>query len=316
MERWIGIDVAKARLDGAVRPDGTTLQEANTARGISRLVRSLVRLAPSLIVVEATGGYERPLVQALGTAGLPVAVVNPRQVRDFAKSIGRLAKTDQLDAAVLAHFGEATRPTPRPPLTQAALDLQDAVTRREQLAEMLVMEKNRLKQASRVTRPGIKRHIRWLEGEIETVENEIAQAIAANQEWTRQQAQLRQVKGIGPVTAATLVAHLPELGQLDRKQIAALVGVAPLNRDSGTMRGKRTCWGGRAEIRRVLYLAVWSASRHNPLIKPLYDRLVARGKPKNVAMVACMRKLLTILNAMCASGEAWDPTRAQRVRAA
>lgn len=315
MDRWIGIDVAKAYLDVAVRPDGTSVRVENTRTGITALVRQVRPYAPTLIVIEATGGYERAVVQALAKAGMPVAVVNPRQVRDFAKSVGRLAKTDTLDAAVLAHFAEATTPEARPPLSEEADALQDLVTRREQISGMLVAEKNRLKMARKATRAGIKRHIRWLEGELEAVAQEIERAIAENEEWTAQDTQLQQVTGIGPVVAATLVAHLPELGQLNRKQIAALVGVAPLNRDSGTMRGKRTIWGGRTEVRRVLYMAAVSAARYNPLIRPMYQRLLARGKTKMVALVACMRKLLTILNAMCATGEAWDPTRGVRAAA-
>lgn len=309
MDQWIGIDVAKAHLDMAVYPDGPPAHVDNTPAGITRLVRLLHGMAPTLIVVEATGGYERAVVRALTTAALPVAVVNPRQVRDFAKSTGRLAKTDTLDAAILARFAQGVHPEPRPQPSEEAEALQDLVTRREQVRDMLVAEKNRVKTASKATRAGIKRHIRWLEGELEAVTDEVNETIAGREEWKEQDAQLQQVKGIGPVVAATLVAHLPELGHLNRKEIAALVGVAPLNRDSGTMRGKRTVWGGRADVRRMLYLATLSATKYNPAIHSLYTRLLARGKVKKVALVACMRKLLTILNAMCASGEDWDPTR-------
>jgi transposase len=309
MDRWIGIDVSSTHLDLAVRPDGTATRYENTTRGITAVLTTLQPLTPTLIVVEATGRYERAVVRRLADAGLAVAVVNPRQVRDFAKGAGHLAKTDALDAAVLAHFAEAMRPTPRPQRTQDAEDLQDLVARREQLSGMLVMEKNRLATAPRPTRTGIKRHITWLEKELAALERTITAAIAADVAWSDQAIQLQGVTGVGPVTAATLLASLPELGTLNRKQIAALVGVAPLNRDSGRLRGTRTIWGGRAGVRRVLYQATMSARRFNPLIKPLYDRLRAAGKPMKVAHIACMRKLLTILNAMCASGEPWDPTR-------
>lgn len=310
-KRYVGIDVAKAQLDVAIRPDGTHFAVPNTAEGVAELVGQMRARQPAKIVLEATGGYERAVVGALVAAELPVVVVNPRQVRDFAKGAGHLAKTDSLDATVLAHFADAMKPELRAHPDEATTAIKEIVTRRRQVVEMLVAEKNRCTTASVTTRDAIRRHIEWLEGERARMDQELDEAVEANPEWHDQEQRMRMVAGIGPVTARTLLAQLPELGQLNRKQIAALVGVAPLNRDSGQMRGKRAIWGGRAEVRSVLYLAAITASRYNPVIADLYQRLVARGKAKKVALVACSHKLLLILNAMMASGDGWDPNRSR-----
>ena len=304
---FIGIDVSKAHLDLAIRPSGEGWQVDNDPAGIQLLVERVRKLAPTLLVLEATGGYEVAATAALAAAGLPVAVVNPRQARDFAKSLGRLAKTDRIDAAVLAHFGEATRPPVRPLADEQSQQLQAILTRRRQLIEMLVAEKNRLHQAHSLVRTRVQEHIAWLEAELDELDKDLHQRLRASAVWREKEDLLRSVKGVGPVTCTTLLADLPELGQLNRKQIAALVGVAPLNRDSGKMHGKRVIWGGRACVRNVLYLATLSASRYNPVIKAHYQHLLKMGKLKKVALVACMRKLLTILNAMLRSGKAWQP---------
>jgi transposase len=301
----IGIDVAKAMLDVAVRPGDDHWQQANTDEGIAELVRRVQDLKPDLIVVEASGGYERAVVGDLATAGLPVAVVNPRQVRDFAKAVGRLAKTDRLDALVLAHFGEAVAPEPRPLADAEAQALQDLLVRRRQVVAMIVAEKNRRQTAAAVVRQRITAHIAYLERELDEVDTELDGMLRQSPVWQEKQDLLRSVPGIGPVACQTLVAELPELGTLSRHRIAALVGVAPLNRDSGTFRGKRFIWGGRAAVRHALYMAVLVGTRHNPVIKATYTRLLQAGKPKKVALVACMRKLLTILNAMITRRTPW-----------
>ena len=304
---WIGIDVAKATLDVAVRPTNEQRQVGNELPAIAGLVAWLATLEPTLVVLEATGGLEVPLAAALATAGLPVAVVNPRQVRQFAQALGRLAKTDALDARVLAHFAEAVHPEPRPLPDAAARALDGLVGRRRQVVEMLVAERNRRRTASGPVGQRIQAHIAWLEQELDDLDRALRDAIEASPLWRATEDLLRGVPGVGPVTARTLLAELPELGTLDRKQIAALVGVAPLNRDSGTLRGTRTCWGGRATVRAALYMAARTAVRHNPLIRPLYERLRAAGKPDKLALVACMRKLLTILNAMLRDRAPWHP---------
>jgi len=303
----IGIDVAKARLDVAVRPDGDTWQTANDAHGIVALVARLDQLRPALIVLEATGGYERPVTASLVAAGLPVAVVNPRQIRDFAKATGKLAKTDTLDAHVLAHFADAVRPAPRP-LPDADTQMLAAILgRRRQLVAMLTAEQNRLHIAPTAIRERIGAHIVWLEAELKEIDTALAQAIADDPTWRERDALLRSVPGVGPVLATTLLAELPQLGTLTRQQVAALAGVAPLNRDSGTRRGIRTVWGGRARVRGALYMAALVATRYNPVIRAFYTRLCAAGKPKKVALTACMRKLLTILNALLAHRTPWNP---------
>jgi len=241
--------------------------------------------------------------------GLPIVVINPRQARDFARATGRLAKTDALDAAVLAHFAEAIRPTPRPLPDETAQQLAALVARRRQLVEMRTAENNRLHGTAPNLRPRINRHIAWLDQELETINQDLETMIQSSPLWRAKEELLRSVPGVGPTVARTLVAELPELGHLNRKEIAALVGVAPLNRDSGTLRGRRAIWGGRASVRLVLYMAALVASRRNPVIKAFYDRLLAAGKTPKVALVACMRKLLTILNTMLNHGTSWNPAR-------
>lgn len=301
----VGLDVAKLTLDVAIRPTGETWAVANDARGVAELVSRLQALAPSVIVCEATGGYEQLAVTALAGAGLPVVVANPRQVRDFAKGTGQLAKTDALDAAILALFAERVHPTPRP-LPDAAARLLDALlTRRRQLLEMLTAEKNRLGFAPRPLHKGIRQHIRWLERQLDDVTGDLTTLIEASPVWQVKHNLLQSVPGIGPIVSAVLVGELPELGTLTHKQIAALVGVAPLARDSGQWRGKRCVWGGRAPVRTALFLAALCARRWNPAIRPFYDRLIAAGKPKKVALIACARKLLTIVNAMVRDNASW-----------
>jgi transposase len=303
---FVGVDVANAELVWAVRPSETSGTVPNDEAGIARLVDTVQRLAPTLVVLEATGGHERALVAALATAGLPVVVANPRQVRDFAKGSGQLAKTDRLDARILALFAERVRPEPRPLPDAAAQALIGLLARRRQLLEMLTAERNRLALAVPAVRRSLTAHIRWLERQLEDVDRDLDAAVKASPVWRAKEDLLRSGPGIGRVVSRTRIANLPELGYLDRKQIAALVGVAPLARDSGTLRGRRLVWGGRAPVRAVLYMGALVASRRNPAIRAFYTRLVAAGKPKKLALTACMRKLLTILNAMVRHNTPWD----------
>lgn len=307
---FIGIDVSQAHLDVAGRPSGERWRFDNTLEGIAQVVDQLLPLAPRLIVLEATGGWELSVTASLAAAGLPVAIVNPRQVRDFAKSLGRLAKTDQIDALILARFAEAVRPEVRPLPDAQTQELQAVLVRRRQLIEMLVAEKNRLALTHASMRPRLNQHIAWLEAELEELDQQLHDRLQASPVWREKEDLLRSVKGVGAVTATTLLAELPELGQLNRKQIAALVGVAPFNCDSGQRQGQRAIWGGRATVRTCLYMAALSAVQHNVVIKPFYQRLIAAGKKRKVALVACMRKLLTILNAMLRSGKKWQPALA------
>ena len=307
---FVGIDVAKASLDVAVHPTTERWTLAYTEREVAGLVTRLTGLHPALVVLEATGGLEGPLVGALAAAGLPVVVVNPRQVRDFAKATGLLAKTDALDAAVLAHFAAAVRPTPRALPDAATQALAALVTRRRQLVAMLTAERNRLSSAPRALRAEIQAHITWLQRRLGRLDEDLHQAIRTSPAWRAQDDLLQSVPGVGPVLARTLLASLPELGHLDRKAIAALVGVAPLNRDSGTFRGRRRVWGGRAAVRAVLYMGTLVAVRHNPVLRAFYQRLRAAGKLPKVALTACMRKLLTILNAMLKQQTRWNPSYA------
>jgi len=308
---FIGIDVSKAVLEIVVRPSGQRWQVGNTQEGITHLVGQVQALHPSLIVLEATGGLETAAAAALGAGQLPVAIVNPRQARDFAKSLGRLAKTDKIDAAVLAHFGEAIRPEPRILPDEAAQQLQALLVRRRQVIEMLVAEKNRVYLTHASMRPGLNEHIAWLEAQLGQLDQDLHAQIQASPLWREKDDLLRSVPGVGPVTATTLLAELPELGQLNRKQIAALVGVAPYNCDSRQIHGRRAIWGGRACVRNALYMATLSASRYNGVIQAHYQQLRKQGKPFKVALVACMRKLLTILNAMVHSGKSWQPALAK-----
>ena len=276
--------------------------------GQAELVARLLDLAPTLVVLEATGGYELPVAAALAGAGLPVAIVNPRQVRDFAKATGRLAKTDQLDAAVLAQFAEVIHPEPRPLPDALTQQFSALVERRRQMVQMVTAERNRL-QATRspAVRRHIQAHLEWLTNELHELEVELRQAIEASPIWQAQRDLLCSVPGIGPTLAAVLLADLPELGTVSAKQVAALVGVAPLNHDSEAHRGHRVVWGGRAAVRAALYMAALVATRHNPLLRAFYLRLVERGKPKKVALTACMHKLLTVLNALVKHQTPWHP---------
>ena len=303
---FVGIDVSKATLDVAVLPTREAWQAANDPTGIDDLVERIAALSPTLVALEATGRYEAPCAAALASAGVPVAVVNPRQVRDFAKSTGRLAKTDALDAGVLALFAERVRPEPRP-LPDAESEAFAAIlARRRQLITMLVSEKNRAHVAAPSVQKSIAKHVRWLERELSGVDADLASAIRESVVWRAKDDLLRGVPGVGRVLATTLLADLPELGRLSRREIAALVGVAPLNRDSGAFRGQRSVWGGRSTVRTALYMGALAAVRSNPPIKAFYERLVASGKPKKVALVACMRKLLVTCNAVVRNGQKWE----------
>ena len=307
MDCFIGIDVSKATLDIASLPDGESWTVTNDDQGLAELTPRLVARAPALVVLEATGGFEMLAAITLAKVGLPVAVVNPRQVRDFAKAMGRLAKTDALDAGMLADFARRVRPEPRPLPDEAAQLLESLLTRRRQIVEMLTAEKNRLGFARGPVKRDISQHIRWLEKRLADVDGDLQDAVAASPLYHAKAELSRSVPGVGQVTTLTLLATLPELGQLSRHQIAALVGVAPLNRDSGTRRGKRMVWGGRAPVRAVLYMATLVGLKHNPVLRGFYDRLRAAGKPFKVAATACMRKLLTILNAMLHQNRRWEP---------
>lgn len=304
---YVGIDVSKAQLDVALLPSAECWSEPNDEAGISRLVQHLESLAPALIVLEATGRLERPLTTALVHVQLPVVVVNPRQARDFARATGQLAKTDRIDAAVLALFAERVRPEVRELADEALQELDALMTRRRQLLEMITAEHNRSLVAPRAVQRRIQTHVKWLRRELEGVDAELDQAIQKSPVWRATESLLRSVPGVGPVLSRTLIAELPELGRLSRREVAALVGVTPLNRDSGSLRGRRITGGGRAPVRAALYMAVVSATRFNPVVRAFYRRLRAQGKPAKVALTACMRKLLVILNSMVRSGTLWCP---------
>lgn len=304
---FVGIDVSKIRLDIALRPDGSFFSEANTAQGRDRLVARLTPLAPTLIVVEATGAIEQPLVDLFRDVQLPVVVVNARQVRNFARATGKLAKTDKLDAHVLALFAELIRPSVRNLPTAQGRALEALMTRRTQLVEMITAERNRWHAShDLVVRTQIERHLAFLEDEQRSVDQQVNEAVEHDPALKAKFDLLISVPGVGPITALTLLTDLPELGQLSGNEVAALVGVAPLNRDSGKLRGHRSIWGGRPTVRRVLYLAAMAARRHNAELKVVYERLVEAGRPNKVALVALMRKLLVRLNAMVRSNTAWN----------
>jgi transposase len=305
------VDVSKDRLDVCLRwsePEGCE-QEAFVVAyddgGIDALLSRLLEGRTVLVVLEATGGFERTVVGALTAAELSVVVVNPRQVRDFARATGTLAKTDRIDASILAHFAEAVRPAPKPLPDREIRALQAMVARRRQLLGMLAAENNRLSSAAKPVARRIKAHIRWLEKELSRAERDLEAAIESSTVLGENEALLRSVPGVGPVLARTLLAGVPELGTLTHKRLAALVGVAPLNRDSGTLRGRRSVWGGRADVRAALYMGALVAARRNPVVRKFYERLLAAGKPKKVALVACMRKLLSILNAVLKHRTPW-----------
>ncbi|CAN5299853.1 IS110 family transposase [soil metagenome] len=307
----VGIDVSKERLDVCLMPGSETLVVSNDQPGIESLLGRLRQSPPKLVVLEASGRYERPVAAALAASGIVLAVVNPRQARDFAKATGRLAKTDRIDAEILARFAVAVGPRPSVLPDEEAQALQAILTRRRQLVEMLTAENNRLGMASNSSATVAKRiraHIKWLQKELERTDGELDAAVEASTLWKENEALLRSVPGVGPVLARTLLAELPELGTISPKRLSALVGVAPFNRDSGTFQGKRQVWGGRSPVRAVLYMAALVATRHNPVIREFYERLLASGKPKKVALVACMRKLLSILNAVLRDRAPWHPT--------
>ncbi len=309
-ERFVGIDVAQATLEIAVRPTGESWQVANDEVAFGALVDRLRELAPTLIVLEATGGIQLPVVGALAAAGLPVVAMNPRQVRDFAKATGKLAKTDRIYAQVLAHFADAVRPEVRPLPDAATRELAILVARRRQLLEMRVAEQNRSRGVPPRIRAQIREHITWLNRCLADLDRELGQFVRSSPVWRERVDLLRSTPGVGPVLSATMLADLPELGTLSHKQIAALVGLAPLNQDSGKKRGKRVVWGGRASVRGALYMATLVATRHNPVIRAFYERLLATHKPKKLALTACMHKLLTILNAMVRRQTRWAPPAA------
>lgn len=303
---YVGIDVAKDHLDIALRPSGEAWHVSNDDAGHHQLVQRLRRAGATLIVLEATGGYEVAAVSVLAAAGLPVVVANPRQVRAFTRATGQLAKTDRLDAAALALFAERVRPEPRLLPDAATQLLEGVLTRRRQLLAMLVAEQNRLPLAPRPVQPNITQHIRWLRRQVADSDTTLSQLIRESPAWRARDDLLQSVPGVGRIVATTLLAALPELGRLSRKEIAALVGVAPIARDSGTQRGKRFIAGGRAPVRTALYMGALAATRYNPVIRAFYTRLRQAGKPGKVALTACMRKLLTILNAMARTNTPWQ----------
>jgi transposase len=312
---FIGIDVSKQLLEVGVHQSDYHFRCPNEPKKFPALISELISLRPARIVLEATGGLERPLLQALQAIGLPVVVINPRQVRDFAKALGLLAKTDRLDARVLAHFAASVQPPVSPIKTQQDTELDALMGRRNQLSEMLAAEKNRRgSAATKTTRDDIEEHIEWLEERLAELDEKLKQQLECSAVWQRKDQILQSVKGIGFVTSLSLLADCPELGQLNRHQIAKLVGVAPLNRDSGKQRGARHIYGGRAQVRCKLYMATLTAIRFNPVIRPFYQRLVAKNKLKKVAIVACMRKLLTIINVMVRENKLWN-VKAQPVSA-
>jgi len=305
-QHYVGIDVSKDQLDVFSLFDNTESQYANTETGITALVNQVITIPQGVVIVEATGGLEMLLVQSLATHGIVVIVINPRQVRDFAKATGRLAKTDTLDAHIIARFGAAVKPEPRALKDNQTLELSALISRRQQLMEMLIAEQNRLRTAAKPVQAQLNVHIDWLKKSIKDIDRNRDQFIKGSPLWRAKADLLRSAPGIGPVASASLIADLPELGQLNRREIAALAGVAPFNRDSGTQRGRRCIWGGRAQLRSTLYMATLTATRCNPIIKPFYQKLIQAGKPHKVALTACMRKLIVILNTMMKNQTLWE----------
>lgn len=307
-EVFVGVDISKAQLDVAVLPTGEVFRVAYTPEGTINLAERLAELEPKLVVLEATGGLERSLTISMVEQGLPVVVVNARQARDYAKATGRLAKTDRIDAVVLAEFAQRVQPELRALPDAPTRALGDLVSRRRQVVEMITAERNRLQSCPDLAiRADIEAHLVYLTSSRDRLDQELVTAVEADPSWLAKSRLLRSVPGVGPVVAVSLLAELPELGHLSHKRLAALVGVAPINRDSGSMRGRRGAWGGRAGIRAALYMAALVATRRNPVIRAFYERLLARGKPKKLALIACMHKLLTILNAIVRSNSAWSP---------
>lgn len=312
---YVGVDVSKERLDVAIAGQSEGWQVARDEAGLFELVQRLRELAPpvSLVVLEATGGLERNVAVALVLASIPVAVVNPLQVRHFAKATGKLAKTDSIDASILAHFGQAVQPRSESLPDPIAAKLESAVSRRRQLVDMMTSEKNRRgmlmlqRAASKKILKSLQKHIEWLEAEIAQIDDDIDDTIKQSPVWREKDDLLQSVPGVGPVVSRTLLSRMPELGSLSSKQIAALAGLAPMNRDSGLSKGRRAIWGGRAEVRAVLYMAAVTAARCNPLLRAFYERLLVAGKKPMVALTAVMRKLLTTLNAMVRDGTRWNP---------
>lgn len=304
-ELYAGIDISKSCIDVDTYPQSYGQRFENTEPGRTLAVQALMKLKPTLIVVEATGGYETPLVAAMAVSGLRVAVINPRQGRDFAKAIGVLAKTDRVDAQVLARFAQAVRPEARPQPSAETAELAALLTRRHQIIEMITAENNRLHMAVPQVAKEIRKHVAWLEKRLKAMDDDLDGMIRQSPAWQHKVELMTSVPGMGRVTAIALLAQLPELGGLGTKEISGLVGVCPYSRDSGSMRGRRTIWGGRSTVRAALYMAALVGSRHNPVLKAFYQRLVASGKPKKVALVACMRKLLVILNAMMKHDQKW-----------
>ena len=311
-EFFVGIDVSKKELQVYVRPEGGQRTFPNTDEGIALLVKHLKSLSPERIVLESTGGIEMNVVNALVVHALPVVVVNARQVRDFAKAIGRLAKTDRIDAKVIAHFADAVRPEIRPLREEDVQRLHALNIRRRQVVQMITSEKNRLSMAPKWTRKTIQDHLSYLGRELSKIDKEIANFIKSSPVWKEKAAILESFKGIGKVTSSILLSALPELGTLSNRKLAALVGVAPLNRDSGIYRGRRSAWGGRKNVRCALYMAALASVRFNPVIKDFYQRLIASGKPPKVALTACMRKILVILNSMVKNMSYWQPPTPQK----
>jgi transposase len=304
---FVGIDVAKAALEVALRPTGERWTLPNADASIAALVAQLQAVAPTLIVLEATGGYQRAVVAALAAAGLPVVVANPRQTRDFAKATGPLAKTDALDARALAHVADAVRPTPRPVPDEQTAAVRALLTRRRQLVAMRTAESHRLSTAPAAVQADITAHRAWLDQRLATLDDDLDTALRASPVWRERDTLSRRVPGIGPISARTLLLDLPELGTRSRQRIAAVAGVAPCNCDRGTRRGRRTIWGGRAPLRATRYMATLVAVRHNPVLKAFYTRLLTAGKAKKGALTACIRTLLTILNAMVKHQTLWQP---------
>ena len=309
-KRYVGVDVSLRSFDVAVRPDGLHWVVPYTTEGVGEFIERMNELCPQLVVMEACGNLERSLAHALERGDIPVAVMNPRQVRDFAKSIGRLAKTDKLDAEVLSRFAESVQPEPRPLPGADEEQLRDVLARRRQLVDMITAEKNRLRRASSTVRTGIESHLGWLNEELKKLDGEIRQRQKSSAVWEERTRLLESVPGVGSVVSTTLIGFLPELGALDRRKISSLVGVAPLNCDSGVRKGRRAVWGGRAQVRSALYMSVLAGIRYNDRIRSFYQRLREEGKPAKVALVACMRKLLTILNAMIRDRTPWQPQSA------
>jgi transposase len=303
---FVGVDVSTDSLDLAIYGQEPVLRFANNEDGIKRVLAYLEKFTPSLVVMEATGDIEVPLAACLYTTGTPVAVINPRQIKDFAKATGKLAKTDKIDARTIAHFAQAIHPEAKPVKDEKTEELSAILTRRSQVLEMLIMEKNRIKKARKVVKEAIKAHITFLENELKELDKELKGKVKETPIWREKDDLLQSVPGVGKVLSLMILAELVELGMLNRRQIAALVGVAPFNRDSGRIKGKRTVWGGRARLRATLYMATISAIRHNPMIKTFYERLLKAGKQKKTAIVACMRKLITVLNAILKTRTAWN----------